>query len=335
MTLTKHGSLRSFVTTGPLRATLLFTTTFKLYEHSTNITLKHVIKKKGKESGDEELVMSEDQADVDLNESGNVLLEVQFPADHQGLIASRTSTSEDTSQLLLATTAYKALAKSWSLKISGRYPHLGMGESSPYNTTVLLPETGPWKQGTSELIVGPAHAVIDKFYRVLEQAKEAASKRHHVLDEEKWIIEGFALCILPINEYHGPLCPLLDNFLKSLQESLNVILKAFLQTWTSEEVVMKLNDLNDTILEEMYNDYLLCPIAKWQINFKRIIKDLVHCMPDTMCLKAEDKRRQWVMGRRKHEESDAAGVCDPKVMSLSTSGLVQGSDSGSMFAHEK
>ena len=34
---------------------------------------------------------------------------------------------------------------------------------------------------------------IDKFYRVLEQAKEAASKRHHVLDEEKWIIEGFAL----------------------------------------------------------------------------------------------------------------------------------------------
>ncbi|KAI0733703.1 hypothetical protein C8Q72DRAFT_792266 [Fomitopsis betulina] len=122
---------------------------------------------------------------------------------------------------------------------------------------------------------------------------------------------------------------------------------------------MKLNDLNDTILEEMYNDYLLCPIAKWQIDFKRIIKDLVHCIPDTMCLKAEDKvrikdeevtmaddplmqqikqRRQWVMARklkRKHEESDAAGVCDPKVMSLSTSGLVQGSDSGSMFAHEK
>ena len=122
---------------------------------------------------------------------------------------------------------------------------------------------------------------------------------------------------------------------------------------------MKLNDLNDTILEEMYNDYLLCPIAKWQINFKRIIKDLVHCMPDTMCLKAEDKvrikdekvlmaddplmqqieqRHQWVMARklkRKHEESDAAGACDPKVMSLSTSGLVQGSDCGSMFAHQK
>ncbi|KAI0725024.1 hypothetical protein C8Q72DRAFT_797622 [Fomitopsis betulina] len=305
-------------------ATLLFTTTFKLYEHGTNITLKRVIKKKGKESGDEELVMSEDQADVDLNESGNILLEVQFPADHQ------------------------ALAKSWLLKISGWYPHLGMGESLPYDTTVLLLETGPWKQGTSELIVG-----------VLEQAKEAASKRHHVLDEEKWIVEGFALCILPIDEYRGPLCPLLDNFLKSLQESLNVILKGFLQTWTSEEVVMKLNDLNDTILEEMYNYYLLCPIAKWQIDFKRIIKDLVHCMLDTMCLKAEDKvrikdeevtmaddplmqqieqRHQWVMARklkRKHEESDAAGACDSKVMSLSTLGLVQGSDSGSMFAHEK
>ena len=39
--------------------------------------------------------------------------------------------------------------------------------------------------------------------------------------------------------------------------------------------------------------------------------------------------------KRKHEESNAAGACDPKVMSLSTLGLVQGSDSGSMFAHEK
>ena len=122
---------------------------------------------------------------------------------------------------------------------------------------------------------------------------------------------------------------------------------------------MKLNDLNDTILEEMYDDYLSCPIAKWQIDFKRIIKDLVLHMPDAMRLKAEDKacikneevtmaddplmqqikqRRQWVMARklkRKHEESDATGACDPKVMSLSTSGLVQGSDSGSMFVHEK
>ena len=145
--------------------------------------------------------MSEDQADVDLNESGNVLLEVQFPADHQGLIASRTSTSEDTSQLLLATTAYEALAKSRSLKISGRYPHLGMGESSPYDTTVLLPGTGPWQQGASELIVGALRMLwfhipfnrINEFYRVLQEAKEAASKGHHALAEEMWIIEGFAL----------------------------------------------------------------------------------------------------------------------------------------------
>ena len=42
---------------------------FTLYEHGTNITLKHVVKKKGKESSDEELVMSEDQANVDLNEA--------------------------------------------------------------------------------------------------------------------------------------------------------------------------------------------------------------------------------------------------------------------------
>ena len=52
---------------------------------------------------------------------------------------------------------------------------------------------------------------------------------------------------------------------------------------------MKLNDLNDTTLEEMYNDYLSCPIAKWQIDFKHIIKDLVLHMPGAMRLKAEDK----------------------------------------------
>ena len=32
-------------------------TAFKLYEHGTDITLKHVVKKKGKESGDEEPVV--------------------------------------------------------------------------------------------------------------------------------------------------------------------------------------------------------------------------------------------------------------------------------------
>ena len=72
-------------------------TAFKLYEHGTNVTLKHVVKKKGKESGDEELVMSEDQADVDINEGGNVSLEAQFPTDHQGLSVSGMSASEDTS----------------------------------------------------------------------------------------------------------------------------------------------------------------------------------------------------------------------------------------------
>ncbi|KAI0734085.1 hypothetical protein C8Q72DRAFT_880807 [Fomitopsis betulina] len=132
-------------------------TVFKVYEHSTNITLKHIIKKKGKESSDKEPIMSGDQADMDLNDSGNVSLKAQFPTDHQGLRVSRTSASEDTSRLLLATTGYKALAKSRPLKISGRYPHLGMGESSPYDTTVLLPETGPWKQGAGELIVGVLH----------------------------------------------------------------------------------------------------------------------------------------------------------------------------------
>ena len=124
---------------------------------------------------------------------------------------------------------------------------------------------------------------------------------------------------------------------------------------------MKLNDPNDPIIEEMYDDYLLCLIAKQQIDFKCIIKDLVLHMPGAMRLKAEDKacikneevtmaddplmqqikqRRQWVMARklkRKHNlmEVDGTGERKPKVASLSTSGLVQGSDCGSMSAHQK
>ena len=96
---------------------------FKLYEHGTDCTLKHVIKKKGKESGDEEPIMSEDQADVAFNNSGNVSPEAQFPTDRQGLHMSGTSASEDTSRLLLDTAVYEALAKSQSLKISTRYQH--------------------------------------------------------------------------------------------------------------------------------------------------------------------------------------------------------------------
>lgn len=155
--------------------------------------------KEGKESSDEEPV--EDQADVAFNNSGNGSLEAQFPTDRQGLSVSGTSTSEDTSRLLLDTAAYEALVKSQLLKISGRYPHLGVGESSPYDTTVLLPETGPWKQGANQLIVGALRVLwfhipfnrINNFYRVLQQAREHASELHHALAEETWIVEGFAL----------------------------------------------------------------------------------------------------------------------------------------------
>ncbi|KAI0727758.1 hypothetical protein C8Q72DRAFT_795691 [Fomitopsis betulina] len=339
-------------------------TVFKLYEHSTNITLKRVVKKKEKECSDEEPIVSEDQANVDLNEGGDVLLEVQLPTDHQGLIASGTSASEDASQLLLATAMYEALAKSQLHKISGRYPHLSVGESSPCDTTILLPETGPWKQGDSKLIVGVLRMLwfhvpfnkINEFYRVLQQAKEAASKGQHVLAEEKWIIGGFALPILPINEYHGLLHPLLNNFLKSLQESLNVVLKGFLQTWTVPAVNVKLGQLND-----MYGTYLDRLIARRQMDFKCIIKGLVLDMPDAMHLKAEDKThvkdeevtmvdeplmeqteesyKELRAGKlkRKHDlmEGDGTGEHEPKVASSSTSGLVQGSDRGSMFAHQK
>ena len=174
---------------------------FKLYEHGTNVTLKRVVKKKGKESGYEEPIVTEDPTDVDLNEGGNVSPEAQFPTDCQGLCMSGTSASEDTSRLLLDTAMYEALAKSQSLKISNRYPCLGVRESSPCDTTVLLPKTGPWKQGASQLIVGALRVLwfhipfnrIDDFYRVLQEARELASKSQHALAEEKWIVAGFAL----------------------------------------------------------------------------------------------------------------------------------------------
>lgn len=70
---------------------------FKLYEHGTDITLKRVVKKKGKESSYEEPVVTEDPADVDLNEVGNVLLLAHLPTDHQGLSSTGTSASEDPS----------------------------------------------------------------------------------------------------------------------------------------------------------------------------------------------------------------------------------------------
>ncbi|KAI0736498.1 hypothetical protein C8Q72DRAFT_878917 [Fomitopsis betulina] len=344
-------------------------TAVKLYKHGTNTTLKRVIKKKGKESGDKEPIVSEDQANMDLNEGSNVSLKAQFPTDHQGLITSRTSTSEDTSQLLLATTVYEALAKSWLHKISGRHPNLGVEGNLPYDTTILLLETGPWKQGASELIIGVLHVLwfhvpfnrINEFYRVLQQAKEAASKGQHVLAEEKWIIGGFALPILPIDKYHGPLHPLLNNFLKSLQKSLNVVLKGFLKTWTMPEVNTKLRQLNDPKINDMYSTYLDHLIARPQMDFKHIIKGLVLHMPDAMCLKAEDKvhvkDEEVTMAdkplmeqteesykelrarklKRKHDlmEGDGTGEREPKVASSSTSGLVQGLDCGSMFAHQK
>ena len=52
---------------------------FKLYEHGTDITLKHVVKKKGKESGNKEPIVTEDPTDVHLNEGGNVSVLEHLP----------------------------------------------------------------------------------------------------------------------------------------------------------------------------------------------------------------------------------------------------------------
>ena len=76
-----------------------------------------------------------------------------------------------------------------------------MKENSPFNTTVLLQETGPWKQGASNLVIGALRILwfhvpfnrINDFYRVLQQAKEAAGQGHQTLAKEKWILAGFAL----------------------------------------------------------------------------------------------------------------------------------------------
>lgn len=62
-----------------------------------------------------------------------------------------------------------------------------MEENSTFDTTVLLPETSPWKQGASDLIVGALRILwfhipfnrINYFYRVLQQAKEAEGLGHY------------------------------------------------------------------------------------------------------------------------------------------------------------
>ena len=68
---------------------------FKLYEHG--IMLKRIVKKKGKESGYKEHIVTEDPANVDLNEGGNVSVLAHLPTDHQGSSSMGTSVSEDPS----------------------------------------------------------------------------------------------------------------------------------------------------------------------------------------------------------------------------------------------
>ena len=161
--------------------------------------------------------------------------------------------------------------------------------------------------------------------------------------------------------YHGQLCPILDKFLESLQESLNVVLDMFQEMWTMPEVSAKLRQLDDPEIDKMYGTYLDCLIARPKMDFKCIIKDLVVNMPDSMRLKAEEKagvKAEEVTKankplteqteesykelrarklKRKHDlmEGNGTGEREPKVASSSTSGLVQGSDRGSMFAHQK
>ena len=131
--------------------------------------------------------------------------------------------------------------------------------------------------------------------------------------------------------------------------------------WTMPEVNAKLRQLNDPEINDMYGTYLDCLIASPQMDFKCIIKGLVLNMPRTMCLKAENKVRvkdeEVMMAdehlteqaeesykelrarklKRKHNLMEVDGTVEhePKIASLSTSGLVQGSDHGSMSAHQK
>lgn len=138
--------------------------------------------------------------------------------------------------------------------------------------------------------------------------------------------------------------------------------------WTLPEVSAKLRQLDDPEIDEMYGTYLHRLIARPKMDFKRVIKGLVVNMPDTMRLKAEEKagikaeevtkankpltktnkplteqiedvykelRARKLKRKRNLMEVDGTGERKPKVASSSTSGLVQGSDRGSMSAHQK
>ena len=146
------------------------------------------------------------------------------------------------------------------------------------------------------------------------------------------------------------------------------MLDVFQEMWIMPEVSVKLRQLDDPEIDELYGTYLDCLIARLKMDFKRVIKGLVVDMPDAMRLKAEEKagvkaeevtkankpltKRNKPLAeqtediykelrarklKRKHNltEADGAGERDPKVASSSTSGLLQCTDSSSMSAADQ
>ena len=145
------------------------------------------------------------------------------------------------------------------------------------------------------------------------------------------------------------------------------MLDVFQDMWTTPEVGAKLRQLDDPVIDELYSTYLDRLIARPKMDFKHVIKGLVVDMPDAMRLKAEEKAgvkaeevtkankpltkrnkplaeqtediykelRARRLKRKCNLDGDGTGAHEPKVASLSTLGLGQGSEGSSTLAHQK
>lgn len=312
---------------------------FKLYEHGLQKTEQKVVKKKGKARMQEVVVTTEDEEDVTLNRDQNIgeqLAQLSQTAD------PGDSESGNPSRPRLDKRRYEQLAQWPSLTLAGRYERLGIQPASPANTSLLLPDSGPWKIGTNKVVVGalrilwfhiPWHRRA-RFYELLQQARENALNHKHAIAEEDWIREGFAIVsrilhpehthvahvceqpVLPLDRYQGELRGLLDNFLEHVQASFEIVVKRICSLWISDSLYQQLRALHNPEYYAMYIAYINRLTAKPQADFTRVIAALVEEMPSAMETKAVDRvivdnaisMETWQNGTRVKIENESAAL---------------------------
>ncbi|EPT01615.1 hypothetical protein FOMPIDRAFT_1048510 [Fomitopsis schrenkii] len=269
----------------------------------------------------EVVVTTEDEEDVTLNRDQNIgeqLAQLSQTAD------PGDSESGNPSRPRLDKRRHKQLAQWPSLTLAGRYERLGIQPASPANTSLLLPNSGPWKIGTNKVVVGalrilwfhiPWHRRA-RFYELLQQARENTLNHKHAIAEEDWIREGFAIPVLPLDRYQGELRGLLNNFLEHVQASFEIVVKRICSLWISDSLYQQLRALHNPEYYAMYIAYINRLTAKPQADFTRVIAALVEEMPSAMETKAVDRvivnnaisMETWQNGTRVKIENESAAL---------------------------